>query len=924
MPGALPSADVENTVIRWPDVSPADLIDGYAGRRKELALAGRAVGPFDELLSCDPQTARHWVQLLTDRGMMQRLQRIGQDRHTLQRQISDRWQSLKRYLQEHQSSSITASFSTRVSWELDPLPLLIRQSDFIELARAIEQRATLINMLVADIYGPQRFLQRGILPADLVYGSPKYLPALRGTIRAGEPALYLYAVQLCRDESGRFVAMADRTQGPSGGGFALENRLALAGVLGSEFKELHVQRFAKFYRMLRDAIDAYGSMRQPKVTTVLLSPGVRSDTFFEDAYLARYLGYTLCQAEDLTVRGGELFQKTLGGLSPVNSILRRIQDEQCDPLDLEGRVGVPGLCHAVRRGKVAVANPIGIGWAESPAVMAMLPVLCERLLDSPLRLPSVPMYWCGHAEHLHEVRQQWDQLEFIDAFQRAGVGTRVGALRTADQDRRLRQQIDKEPYRFVAVRRPTLSTAPVHHEDRITPWPMVLRCFVTLCEGGYYTLDGGVARLGPNADALNDSLRSGSLSKDVWVIGDEPPEPISLLRPPQTSIELRRSRFELPSRVAENQYWLGRSTQRIETLARHVRVVLSRIGEDIDEHLAAAVTILLEIVDPLSDEIASSVPAEVLIRPPFHVARVRRLMRSAEHSLGLVSMLQAVRGNMIMVRDRLSIDSYRLLDSLVNQNLRHRLDTIKGATDAANDANGDPSESPDVERAGLTAQLQRVLLSLSAFSGLTAENMTRGPGWQFLNIGVRIERVLAQVHLLRSLLGHDYAYGTTLMEAMLEIMDSSMTYRFRYMINVEAAPVIDLLLIDETNPRAVAFGLQQLDLLLDSLSPLDPDRIGDWRDSINDLRGDIRLADADALAIMDLPPSGPPREEEAKLDAAAEVPPLRQLLPNVIASDGRRERLIELLDRIENRILRLHEYLSDRYFVHTASVQRLE
>ncbi len=315
-------------------------------------------GRYDSFSISDPTVIAAWLRLLTRQDQFDCLKTDPSQLSCIGEQITERWRSVKHWLHEH-SASLTShtDHSTKSTWELDPIPLMMLEKQWQPLSAAIAQRARLIDAITRDLYGPQRLLADGSIPLELVYGSSSFFPSMQASIRAGEPAIYLYASQLCQDAHGKWYSLADRTQGPSGCGHILENRIALSRVLSEEFRGFYVQRSASFFATLRDTISAYANMRQPDARTVLLSPGVRSRTYFEDAYLARYLGYTLAQSEDLTIRGGQVFQKTLSGLIRVQSILRRIQDDQCDPLELSSNVGVPGLCQAIRDGNVTVANP---------------------------------------------------------------------------------------------------------------------------------------------------------------------------------------------------------------------------------------------------------------------------------------------------------------------------------------------------------------------------------------------------------------------------------------------------------------------------------------------------------------------------------------------------------------------------------------
>lgn len=871
-------------------------------------------GRFDPFSIDDPAIITAWLKLLTQEDTFQQLKQDPNKLSCIGEHITERWRSVKLWLQEH-SASLTSHTddSGKSSWELDPIPLMMLEKQWLPLAAAIAQRARLIDVITRDLYGPQRLLAEGHIPMELVYGAKQYLPSMQASIRAGEPAIYLYATQLCQDASGKWFALADRTQGPSGCGHTLENRIALSRVLAEEFQSFYVQRSASFFATLRDTISAYANMRQPDARTVLLSPGVHSRTYFEDAYLARYLGYTLTQAEDLTVRGGQVYRKTLAGLIKVQSILRRVQDEQCDPLELNSKLGVAGLFQAIREGNVAVVNPIGCGWAEMPAVAVLLAKLCPIVLGEELLLPTVPMHWCGDADSQKFVCENIDRLEIRDALSRHEFSEVHAPGRSSEDNAKLVAKIKAEAWKYVAVEPIRYGSAAVWSDDQIEPWPMVMRVFATLNEDRYSVLPGGVARLAARDEDLSESLACGVLSKDVWIVGTKPPNPMTLRKPLQRSVELRRSSFDLASRVAETLYWLGRSTQRAESMIRHARTIGSRLIDNTDLHLAQSYAVVFDALDrsdtkSWDEPLSSTSQILKLIRQ-----RLLKTLYDPNEPNSLNNVLWSVDGNMSMVRDRLSLDGGQLLSELTS----YRNTTSTGGSDDLGD---------------MLYELNAMLRLLSAFSGMVAENMTRGPGWLFLDLGIRIERTLQQTHLLQSLLFHDYAWMSSILESLLEIMDSVMTYRFRYLIQVEIDPTVDLLLVDESNPRAVAFQLTRIDELLTSLQSIDTLRLSAQRDDLNESRAAIRLIDADMLCT----PSADARDLKLPMIQASKLKQAEKLSngqikhksildsnPELLASNDKRYALYLLTNRIEYAINELHNYLSDRFFVHTANVQRL-
>jgi uncharacterized alpha-E superfamily protein len=485
--------------------------------------------------------------------------------------------------------------------------------------------------------------------------------------------------------------------------------------------------------------------------------------------------------------------------------------------------------------------------------------------------------------------------------------------RTAEENAALIARIKSTGWKYVAIEPIRHGSAAVWNNDQIEPWPMVMRVFATLNEDRYSVLPGGVARLAARDEDLSESLACGLRSKDVWIVGTKPPNPLSLRKPLQRSVELRRSSFDLASRVAESLYWLGRSTQRAESVIRHARTIGSRLIDNTDLHLAQCYAIVFDALDrndqkSWNEPLTSTSQILKTIRQ-----RLVTTLYDGNEPNSLNNVLWSVDSNMAMVRDRLSLDGGQLLSELTSY---RNSTTVNGPDDL-----GD-----------MLYEMNAMLRLLSAFSGMVAENMTRGPGWLFLDLGIRIERTLQQIHVLQSLLFYDYAWMSPILESLLEIMDSVMTYRFRYLIQVEIDPTVDLLLVDESNPRAVAFQLTRIDELLAALQSIDTLRLRSQRNDLNESRAAIRLIDADMLCALSndasaltLPMIQPSKVKDMNLmgKTTNKHKTILEMNPDLLASNDKRYALLLLTNRIEYAINELHNYLSDRFFVHTANVQRL-
>ncbi|MGO8752059.1 MAG: circularly permuted type 2 ATP-grasp protein [Thermoguttaceae bacterium] len=678
-------------------------------------------------------------------------------------------------------------------WELDPIPWLVAKSQWTSLAAGIAQRTHLLNLVVADLYGPQLLLRRGLIPPALVFGHPGFLRPCHGLPVRGGVYLHLYAGQLSHRPDGGWMVLSDHTREPTGTGLAVDNRIAMSRALPNDFQRLHVERLASFFMALQETLRSLAPHHTDNPRVVLLTPGPQSRTYVEDTYLARYLGYTLVEGADVTVRGTGVFLKTLGGLLPVDVILRRLPDDECDPLELRSSSGqgVTGIVQAARCGQVAIANALGAGILESPALMAFLPGIARQVLGEDLRLDSVPTWWCGHAPHWQYVREHFDAMVIRSAIFRHARPSIVTAQLSRRDREDLLETVRQRPAEYVAQAAEECSTAPIWRDGSLRPWSACWKTFaVAAANGQYQVMPGGLGRVSPDRWSLGESSSWGGVCKDVWVLSDGPVAKVTLLTSRRAAVGLRRSANDLPSRVAENLYWLGRNIERAETVVRQVRSCVSRMTGEMDPSYLPELRLLVGIAcensrfagreDAGPEEAIEALRSAVtaFLFPPGREGHFGE-------TLGAVVRVASV------VRDRLSLDTWRIINQL-------HLDLLF------------PWPKDRVRLGDVLLVLNQMLNLLSALSGLGMESMTRGPGWRFMDMGRRIERAIQTLGLLRGTLARQSGELSALLEAILEVADSSMTYRYRYLTSLQLAPVLDLLLADETNPRSVAFQLAAL------------------------------------------------------------------------------------------------------------------
>lgn len=685
-------------------------------------------------------------------------------------------------------------------WALDPLPLIIAASEWKLIAAAVAQRAEVLNAALADLYGEQRLLAEGLLPPALVYGQHGYLWPCRGVQPPGDTWLHLYAVDLARSPDGRWWVIADRTQAPSGAGYALENRLVISRVFPELFRDLHVQHLADFFRALQDGLTGLAPVEageQPHV--VLLTPGPYNETYFEHAYLARYLGFPLVEGQDLTVRGDTVYLKTLRGLKRVHVILRRQDDSFCDPLELRGdsALGIPGLLNAVRARRVIMANALGSGILGSGALMGFLPGICERLLGEKLLMPSVATWWCGEQVAREYVTEHLDELVIKPAYPTQHFDPVFGHELAGEARAEMLRRIEARPHAYVAQELVNLSQAPTWsraHERRLLARSVGLRVYAAATPDGYVVMPGGLARVASAANAQIISMQRGGSSKDAWVLTEGQVSDFSLLKPSLGVGDLVHSGANLSSRVVENLFWLGRYSERFDATARMLRVGLARMVE-----AGGEVTPALKAALELSEKLGM-VPSEEEERKSAGPRSEHRLLEAVydpEQAGSLAASIRSLMWSATHVRERLSLDHWHSLNRLQR------------------DLQGALKKHPSVPEA--IAFLDRVLLVSSSLTGFAMDNMTRDDGWRFLMAGRRIERL----DFLASTIGHflslESARAPGTLEWLLELLDSIITFRSRYSRPPELLPVIDLVVFDDSNPHAVIFQIDVLQRYLERM-----------------------------------------------------------------------------------------------------------
>lgn len=826
-------------------------------------------GVFDEVRDLDGQVRPGW-DVLVDAETSAELADLAGVRGTIDRLLADdgvtfRPTSVASLVDVEDVEPIPINESQ--PWRLDPVPMALDAREWSALETGLTQRAELLQLVLADLYGPQRLLAEGLLPPEVVFSHQEFLRPLIGLEHAHR--LFMLACDLGRAPDGQWQVLADRTEAPAGAGYAMQNRRVLSRALPSLYHRSALQRLTPFFHQMRIALvdAAPTTVEDPRV--VVLSPGTHAETAFDQAFLAGQLGFPLVEGSDLEVAEDRVWLRTVDRLEPVDVIFRHVPARWADPLELRSgsRLGVTGLTQVARQGNVTVVNSLGSGVLENPALMPYLPRISQLLLNEPLRLPGVESWWGGEPEGRRRLLGDLDQLVIRPVSPRTGRGV-LGSMLSSGEREELQRRIEAEPHAFVAQQMLDLSAVPVASADAsLGSAPVTLRQFAIRNAESYTVLPGGLAQTVDRhpGRSLADNHLNGSLTKDVWVIDADGAGPERTLGEERIFVGPAGRSIAMVPRVLDDLYWLGRYAERGEDLLRLVLATRSVAveadpgrGAEALEHLLAAIT-----------HVSATYPGFLGGASPDPMAELRDLVlnrvRRGSVARSIAQLTHCAEG----VRDQLSGDVWIVLAGVDRALATLRLARFDSGAQLA-----DTSE--------------RVLSGLLALSGITAENMVRDPGWYLLECGRGIERASQVLTLLRHTItgtrpGAERPLSARaegqVIDAALTAAESVVTFRRRHGGRAQVRSVVELLLTDPTNPRSVLFQLGRVSRALAELPGANP--ASRPQRVIDDLVG--RLAEMDAVAI-----SGS--------DA-----------------DGRRRQLWELLGELQGLLKTLNEAIDQQY-----------
>lgn len=747
-------------------------------------LSSSPASAYDELVTGQKSIRYHWQGILSVI-------------RALPGGLGERVESARRQLEESGATVNLLDDRGAPRWTFDPLPFVVTPDEWSEIESGVIQRAQLLDAVLADVYGPQTLLKDHLLPPMLVQANRHFQRPCRVT-DGKAPTRYLahYAVDLVRVSNGRWHVLADHTEVPSGIGYAIEMRRVLARSLPEAFRSIPVRHLRPFVDHWHDSLLAMAPAGMTQPTMAVLTPGSLSATYFEHVYLSRMLGVPLVEGGDLVARDGAVSIKTLAGLRPVHMLLRRLDSSFADPLELraDSALGVTGLVETTRSGAISLANALGSGVVETPAMMPFLERLSEKLLGQPLRLPSLDVWWLGEPAALTFVLANLDLMIVRPCLEADREPIVVGMLEAAER-KALEARIRAQPGHFVAQYAVTPSLSPKWDGKNLAPAAMVMRVFVSAEGDSYRVLPGGLAREPMGDTCLRSLGRLNGTLKDVWVLAEDAADVQlpSTRRFHQLSVE--RGGADLQSRVADNLYWLGRYIERLDNDARLLRTTATKVATGA---VSPRDALELRLLGRLLSQ-ANLMDQATALSAPEHAAFQQGLAAVGADNRGLMTVLDAIQRLTSSMRERFSVDMITAAGPVM-ADVRQRLSSARGQLDP------------------LLAALDEIVQFVAILSGLAQENMTRGTGWRFLDLGRRLERAQFVATGALGPFAQSPIDWEASMWVALELCDSTITYRTRYLGQLQPAPVLDLVILDDSNPRSLAFQLRAIEGHLDYLA----------------------------------------------------------------------------------------------------------
>jgi uncharacterized circularly permuted ATP-grasp superfamily protein/uncharacterized alpha-E superfamily protein len=749
---------------------------------------------YNEVLTNDGAIQPNWQNLFTA------LLKIGLP------EIDNRSSEMQRLLKENGVAYTIYNDPSGQSrpWALDPIPKVIIASEWEHIQAGLIQRAELLNLVLKDIYGPQKLIKDGIVPQELIYLHPGFLRSCVNVSLPGPQHLVLYAADIGRGQDGRMWVISDRTQAPSGSGYALENRHALSTVLPELFSQLQVKRLSPYFDALQKALIAIAPHQQDNPRVVILTPGPDNETYFEHSYLAAYLGLTLVQGNDLTVKDNYVWLKTIEGLEKVDVIMRRLDDAYCDPLELksDSLLGVAGLMQVVRKGNVAIANPLGSSIVENTGLVPFLPAAARYFLGADLIIPSIATWWCGQPKEMQYVIDHIQTLVIRRIFRNeAGTQSTIdGTSLTREEADALVAKIKANPYLYTGQEKINFASNPSWIDGEVKPCHSLFRSFLVSNGNSYTAMAGGLTRTSNAKDSFIISNQLGGLSKDTWILSHEDEDPLLMLNLKTDKAQHPAYRRALPSHTAENLFWVGRYTERVIYNARLHRTAMQKILQGnkppvMDD--GSAEDLILQILTACTYTYPGFAASDddgerqELYSNPW--TELTDILYNPQRAGSLSNNLSLLKNAVYSVRNFWALDTWRVLLRMEEEwnHARHHYYT---------------------DHLKMIGSIDSLNTSMFAFLGMNRESVRREQGWNIMDLGRKLEQAFSMILLLRYAFQQKQEEETahSLQEFVLIASQSLITYRYTYQDHLQLPLTLELLMLDMNYPKSLAYLVQKI------------------------------------------------------------------------------------------------------------------
>lgn len=790
------------------------------------------INSYDEVLDKNGQVKPYW------QGLFDTLESIGVE------ELELRNEEIKKKLKENgvTYNVYDSNSESNRAWKLDPIPFLIHESEWKTIEKGLQQRARLLDLILKDLYGPQLLIKKAIIPAELVFDNSGFLLPCFDIKQKHNHQLLNYAVDLARGPDGKMWLLDNRTQAPSGAGYALENRIVMSKAIPELNQKTYRKRLSPYFSQLQQTVDSLGNNNNENPNVVFLTPGPGNETYFEHVYLSSYLGYTLVQGNDLLVRDGYVWLKSIDQLEKVDVIIKRLDDTWCDPLELrrDSLLGIPGLLQVIRLGNVSVVNPPGTSILENYGLMAFMQNACKFLLNETLLMPSVATWWCGQTKELNFVIENLPKLIVKKTNRKQGFRSIYGRLLNEKEIENLKKLILENPKDFVAQEEVSLSTTPSFIDGIIEPRFAALRAFLIADGEDYKVMQGGLTRSSAVKGKFEISNQLGGISKDTWIISDTPTEyQENSIERKNTNNQLKNS---LTSRNAENLFWLGRLCERTMALRSFLKIILNRLNENVTKHgnkQPEFLVVLLKSLTHLTQTYPGFVGKESKDGEVFDndaifenpIAELLLLINDPTKTGSVVYNLQSLLNTINQVSEKWNHDTRRIIN-LVEDSLLALKNTNTNNINYVNHG------------------LDKLHIRLFSFYGNINETLPRDNGFYLLEAGKNVERILSLISVFRSTLNFkkNDEEEALLMEAILENHHLLAQYRNIFKSHLSLKAVINMVFLEKNLPYTLSYLLDTLCYYLSKLPKTnEPHRLSIAEKSALEASTIVKLIDADVL-----------------------------------------------------------------------------